>query len=505
MKVTFSRQPFLFSMVVVYRTKNDISTISVKALLFDEKEMSIQYDNRENLGSRSDKNREREGRVEVSFPVTNASLKFSYKIFVVCMVDMFKVRFHINLLHGMINNFKSCTQVNYCPLWMRSLTFKTSAFVCQRKPLKSKGKNCVSFEHSSLFSDERESHFREERAVFVRDVPRETPGIKVKLRDYFSSFGEVECVWRIRQDMMLVSFVSVESVCRVLKEKHFFQGQWITTLPNVKKGCWKGKSCKIKVDNVPQCMSKEELVKYFSKFGNVTDIDFIILDPDTLKRKDFCFVEFSNMSEATGAALVEQHKVGHSWLRVSLSSSKLSAVKNPNEIIVRSLPHGVTVDSLKEYFQQFGDLEQVDLICQALARPHTSYAFVKFQSPCVVEKVTDNLVHIICGKRTVVQKSALLYPIKNGESKIFVEGFQPQTNPERVRAYFEQFGKVKHIIETAICPTGKTFVTFKSKASLQHVLRQKEHVLDGSNLRVRAVSWRKLDLMTAMINTSRPS
>ena len=434
--------------------------------------------------------------------VENRLWDLSYKIL---LIDMFKVRFRVYLLHGMIKNYKSCTQVNYRPLWMRNLTFKTSVFVCQRKrPFKQtrRFKNCVWLADSSLFSDERESHFREERAVFVRDIPRDIPEIKVKLRDYFSSFGEVEDVWRIRQDMMLVSFVNVESASRVLKEKHFFQGQWITTLPNVKKGCWKGKSCKIKVDNVPQCMSKEELVKYFSKFGNVTDIDFIILDPDTLKRKDFCFVEFSNMSEASRAALVEQHKIGHSWLKVSLSSSKLSAVKNPNEIIVRSLPHGVTVDNLKEYFQQFGDLEQVDLICQALARPHTTYAFVKFHSPCAVEKVTDNLVHIIYGKRTVVQKSALSYPIKDGESKIFVEGFQPQTDPERVRAYFEQFGKVKHILETAICPTGKTFITFKSKASIQHVLRQKEHVLDGSNLRVRAVSWRKLDLLTAMINRS---
>lgn len=52
---------------------------------------------------------------------------------------------------------------------------------------------------------------------------------------------------------------------KFLKEKHLFKGQWITTLPKVNKGCgnFKGKSCKVKVDNVRQNMSEEELVNYF--------------------------------------------------------------------------------------------------------------------------------------------------------------------------------------------------------------------------------------------------
>ena len=351
---------------------------------------------------------------------------------------------------------------------------------------------------SSLLSDEKKRDLLDERAIFIRDIPPKTPNIKEKIREYFSSFGEVENVRRKGADMMFVSFRSVESAKKALKQKHFFEGRWMTTLPNVKKGMWRGHSCKIKVEDVPQSMSEEEITSYFSKFGTVTSVDFIILDPETLKRKDFCFVGFSKMSEAKKAALVQIHKIGENSCKVYLSTSKFSAVENTKEIIVRSLPQDITVDELKEYFEQFGAIEKIDLICQTLARSHTTYAFVAFQSPCSVEQASDNLIHTICGKKAIVQKSALSYPIKNGHRKLFVEGFQPNTDPEHVREYFEEFGKVEYINKTAIRPTGKTYIVFKSSASLQHVLQLKEHALDGCNLKIRPVSWKRPMTLTEM-------
>jgi len=379
--------------------------------------------------------------------------------------------------------------------------FRKSAISVRQHKLARPGRasNCVTRVQSTLFSDEKERDLLDKRVIFVRDVPAKTPNIKGKIRTYFSSFGEVENVRRIEQGMLFVSFKSVESAHKALKTKHFFEGQWITVLPNVVKGIWKEKSCKIKVDEVPQSMSEKELTSYFSKFGTVTNVDFIILDPDTLERKKFCFIEFSSLNEAKKVANVQEHKVGVNCLKVSLSTSKLSAVKSTKEIIVRSLPHDITVNDLKEYFKQFGALEQIDLICQTLARPHTTYAFVTFQSPYAAEQASESLIHRICGKKTVVQKSALSYRIKNGDRKLFVEGFQPNTDPEQVRKYFEEFGKLEHIKKTAIRPTGKTYIVFKSKASVQHVLRLKEHVLDGCHLRIRPVSWRKPDFLTTLI------
>ena len=126
-------------------------------------------------------------------------------------------------------------------------------------------------------------------------------------------------------------------------KKHFFKGQSITTLPKVNKGCgnFKGKSCKVKVDNVLQNMSKKNWSTIFSKFGPITVVDFILLDPDTLERENFCFSEFVCCQKATSG---EQHKV----------------VKNTSERIVCSLPHDITVDDLRDYFEQFGAVELID-------------------------------------------------------------------------------------------------------------------------------------------------
>ena len=380
----------------------------------------------------------------------------------------------------------------------RSIFWKSVISFCPHAKLRQEF-NCNIRACSALFTDEKARDLLDERAIFVHDIPSKTPNIKEKMWEYFSSFGEVENVRRKGPDMMFVSFRSVESAKKALKEKHFFEGRWVTTLPNVKRGLWKGNSCKIKVEGVPQSMSEEELTSYFSKFGTVTNIDFIVLDPDTLKRKDYCFVGFSKIDEAKKAALVQEHKVSENCLKVYLSNSKFSAVENTTEIIARSLPQDITVNDLKEYFEQFGAIEKIDLICQTLARPHTTYAFVAFQSPCSVEHASENLIHTICSKKAVVQKSALPYPIKNGDRKLFIEGFQPNTDPERVREYFEEFGKLEYINKTAIRPTGKTHIVFKSSASLQHVLRLKEHVLDGCRLRIRPVSWRKPMTLTEMV------
>ena len=405
-----------------------------------------------------------------------------------------KAVFRFPLLRGILQKSRSNCQPPTRSIFWKSTTSNRR----HTKPWRDSC-SCSIRVQSTLFTDEKERELLDDRVIYVRDIPAKTPDMKQKLRQYFSSFGEVDYVRRIQKDMVFVSFKSVDSAKKALNAKHFFEGQWITTLPNVKRGSWKGKSCKIKVENVPQSLPEEELTKYFSKFGTVRNVDFIILDPDSLKRKDFCFVEFSNLDEAKEAAAVQDHRVGINYLKVHLSTSKFSAVKNSKEIIVRSLPQNVTVDDLKKYFEKFGALDQIDLICQTLARPHTTYAFVTFQSPCAAEQASESLIHSIGGKKTVVQKSALPYPIKNGDRKLFVEGFQPHTDPEQVRAYFEKFGELEYINNTAIRPTGKTCIIFKSKTSLQHVLQLKEHAIDGCNLRIRPVSWRKTDFLTSLI------
>lgn len=62
-------------------------------------------------------------------------------------------------------------------------------------------------------------------------------------------------------------------------------------------------------------MSEQELVNYFSQFGFVTNVDFIIIDPETLQGKSLCFVQFSSMDETKKAATVEDHKVGVSAIK----------------------------------------------------------------------------------------------------------------------------------------------------------------------------------------------
>jgi RNA recognition motif-containing protein len=70
--------------------------------------------------------------------------------------------------------------------------------------------------------------------------------------------------------------------------------------------------------------------------------------------------------------------------------------------------------------------------------------------------------------------------------KMFVGGLNGQTTPDNLKKYFEEFGEVGEcmIMKDAITKRsrGFGFITFKESSSVDKVLKNRPHVLDGKDV-----------------------
>ena len=119
--------------------------------------------------------------------------------------------FRFPVLHGILKGIRNPTTMNYRSP-SRSILWTSAISVRQEKVSRPGHESrCFRRVNSTLLSDESERDLLDKRIIFVRDAPGETPNVKEKLREYFSIFGEVENVWRVKQDMLFVPITSAKS------------------------------------------------------------------------------------------------------------------------------------------------------------------------------------------------------------------------------------------------------------------------------------------------------
>ncbi|ODN04074.1 RNA-binding protein Musashi Rbp6 [Orchesella cincta] len=81
---------------------------------------------------------------------------------------------------------------------------------------------------------------------------------------------------------------------------------------------------------------------------------------------------------------------------------------------------------------------------------------------------------------------ALQAEVPNDPGKMFIGGLSWQTSPESLREYFSKFGEITEVMvmkdPTTRRSRGFGFVTFSDPASVDKVLAQGTHELDGKKI-----------------------
>ncbi|XP_067228560.1 heterogeneous nuclear ribonucleoprotein A1b isoform X4 [Chanodichthys erythropterus] len=164
------------------------------------------------------------------------------------------------------------------------------------------------------------------------------------------------------------------------------------------------------------------------------------------------------------------------------------------KLFIGGLSFETTDDSLRAHFEQWGTLTD----CVVMKDPNTKrsrgFGFVTYSSVTEVDAAMDARPHKVDGrlvepKRAVSREDSNKPFAHTTVKKIFVGGIKDDTEENHLRDYFDVFGKIEAIEIMVDHKTGNkrgfAFVTFDDHDSVDRIVIQKYHTVNGHNCEVR--------------------
>jgi len=147
---------------------------------------------------------------------------------------------------------------------------------------------------------------------------------------------------------------------------------------------------------------------------------------------------------------------------------------SPGKLFVGGLSWTTSEEKLREYFQQFGLVEDVLIMRDNITQRSRGFGFITFNSPSTVERVLAVPSHFVDGKKIDPKPATPKSKSKeNKTKKIFVGGVSQETSGEEVKKYFTQFGAVEEAVMLMDQQTkrhrGFGFVTFAVEETVDKV------------------------------------
>lgn len=159
---------------------------------------------------------------------------------------------------------------------------------------------------------------------------------------------------------------------------------------------------------------------------------------------------------------------------------------DPGKMFIGGLSWQTTPENVREYFSEFGDVAEVMVMKDPATRRSRGFGFITFSEPSSVDKVLLLPSHTIDGK---VVEPKVAVPRKSNPKlvmrtkKIFVGGLSATTSLEDIKAYFEQFSRVKESMLAYDKVTnrhrGFGFVTFDNEEVVDKICEIHFHEING--------------------------
>uniref|UniRef100_A0A670JM76 RRM domain-containing protein n=1 Tax=Podarcis muralis TaxID=64176 RepID=A0A670JM76_PODMU len=128
-----------------------------------------------------------------------------------------------------------------------------------------------------------------------------------------------------------------------------------------------------------QTTQGESLREYFSQFGEVKEC-LVMRDPLTKRSRGFGFVTFMDQAGVDKVLAQSRHELDSKTVSLLLPSPERCMVTRTKKIFVGGLSVNTTVEDVKQYFEQFGKVDDAMLMFDKTTNRHRGEALY-FEEP----------------------------------------------------------------------------------------------------------------------------
>uniref|UniRef100_A0A673BT88 Heterogeneous nuclear ribonucleoprotein A1-like n=1 Tax=Sphaeramia orbicularis TaxID=375764 RepID=A0A673BT88_9TELE len=153
----------------------------------------------------------------------------------------------------------------------------------------------------------------------------------------------------------------------------------------------------------------ESLRAHFEQWGSLTDC-VVMRDPTSKRSRGFGFVTYSSVNEVDAAMSARPHKVDGRVVEPKRAVSREDSNKPGAHITVKKIfVGGIKEDTeeshLRDYFQQFGKIEVIDIMTDRSTGKKRGFAFVTFDDHDSVDRIVIQKYHTINCHNCEVRKA----------------------------------------------------------------------------------------------------